>query len=224
MGIFGDITAPYSAIEAFAYDWHVAPAVADITEAAMSRELDTIGRGARLLDVGCGGGQIALAVARRRPDLEVTGVDLSADQVQRATRRAARAGLRVEFVEGTAMDLPFAAARFDILVSVASIKHWPDPRRGLEECLRVAKPGGQVMVTEADRGCRLPDAEAFVRRWRVPGFMRPVSLAFFRTWVAGRGLDADDARALVAGLGAAQATVERVPGIPALLIRLRKAA
>jgi ubiquinone/menaquinone biosynthesis C-methylase UbiE len=173
LGLFADITAPYTAMEAWAYDRLIAPAVADLLERNLGDILDGISRGAQVLDVGCGGGHALELLATRRPDLRLHGVDLSPGQVARAR---ARLGDRATIVEGSALKLPYASNRFDFVFSDASIKHWPDPARGLRECVRVLRPGGHLVVTEADRGCRFEDAAAFVRRWRLPQAVFPLNL------------------------------------------------
>jgi SAM-dependent methyltransferase len=214
-GLFEDITAPYGAIEAWTYDRFIAPAVTELLERHLDETLVRMPRGAQVLDVGCGGGQALELVAARRPDLRLNGLDLSAGQVARAH---ARLGERAAIVEGSALQLPYASDRFDLVFSDASIKHWPDPARGLRECVRVLRPGGRLIVTEADRGCRFEDAAAFVRRWRLPGGMFPLNLALFRTWVAGRAFDLAELDAIAARLPLEERHARRVEGAPALVL------
>ena len=88
----------------------MAPGVFKVLETDLhGRFMERVGPGSRVLDVGCGGGQHAVHIAGRRPDVRVVGVDLSAELVRRARRLAAKAGVadRVEFVVGDALDLPF---------------------------------------------------------------------------------------------------------------------
>ena len=209
MKVLTEITSPYSAMESWTYDRFIAPAVAELID-AVSIEVP---EGARVLDVGCGGGQVLAALQERRPDLVLSGVDLSPEQVGRAAKRT---GLPV--VQGSALDLPFDAGAFDGALSVASIKHWPDPTQGLAEMGRVVRSGGRVLVVEADRGCRLPDAKAFVDRWRLPAPARVVALAAFRTWVAGQSLSADELRAHAEAAGLEQVSVRTLPGLPAITL------
>ena len=218
MQMLRDFTAPYSAAEAWLYDAIVSPASTALVEAFASAHIAALPAGARVLDVGCGGGQNAIAIAERQQSLEVTGLDLNDGQVARARRRADKRGVDVTFINGSALDLPFDDGEFDLVLSIASIKHWPDQAKGLSECTRVLKPGGQLFVAEADRGCLLDDARDFVGRTRVPKPLRGVALAGFRTWVAGQGLDLDDARALLSALPLASWTAERVANTPAVLL------
>lgn len=220
MSVAKSITAPYTAVESWVYDRVVAEAVAEMRDALWSELSEGLPQDERILDVGCGGGQIALALARDRAWAEVTGLDLSHDQIERAEQRARQAKLdgRVRFVQGSALDLPFPDEAFDAVLSVASIKHWPDQARGLAECVHVLAPGGKLVVVEADRGCRLEDAAAFVERFRIPRLLRPLALAAFRTWVAGQSLDLEEARALMDAHPFAERRVERIDGTPGLLL------
>lgn len=224
-GVLGEISAPYSAAEAWLYDRVIARAVIEMGERIAEELVADVPDDSKVLDVGCGGGHLVLDLARRRPRASVTGLDLSEEQLARARARADEAGVsaRVTLVQGSALELPFDDGSFDIVTSVASIKHWPDQARGVRECVRVLAPGGRLFVFEADRGCRLSDARAFVDRWRLPRVLRVPALAMFRTWVAGQAIDLDDARELLAGVGLSNGDARRVPGTPALVFTGRKA-
>lgn len=218
MSVLLDPTARYGALESWVYDRCIAPAVMDLSDRVEARLLARLPEGARVLEVGSGGGQLAVQLAGKRPDLSIVGLDLSPEQVARAAARARPVAGRVRFVEGSAMALPFDDGTFDAVLSVASIKHWPDPALGLAECARVLRAGGALAVIEADRGCAMRDAQAFVGRWRIPGFSRPLALMAFRTLVAGNSLDLDELRALVAALGPGDWKVERIEHTPGMLL------
>ena len=147
------------------------------------------------------------------------GLDLSPGQVARASRRLHDLGDRARVVAGSALELPFDDGSFDVVLSIGSIKHWPDMAQGVSECARVLAPGGRLVIAEADRGCSLADARAFIDRWRAPPVIGTAVLAFFRTWVAGQGIDLEDARRLLAAVPLHDASAERVPGAPFLILR-----
>ena len=111
-----------------------------------------------LLEVGSGPGRLAVRSARAAPGLSLTGVDIMPAMVERATRRAAEAGLggRVRFEAGDVGVLPFPDGSFDCAVSTLSLHHWPDPARRLAEIHRVLKPGGKALIYDIAHWLWLP--------------------------------------------------------------------
>jgi tocopherol O-methyltransferase len=100
-----------------------------------------------ILDVGCGIGGSSLVLADRYR-AAVTGITLSPVQRARASERAQQAGAseQVRFEVADAMAMPFEANRFDLVWSLESGEHMPDKRRFLQECLRVLRPGGRLVL------------------------------------------------------------------------------
>lgn len=97
--------------------------------------------GAKVLDLCCGQGNVAEALAAR--GCKVTGADFSAAMLEMARRRVPGA----TFIEADAQNLPFANAEFDIVVSNLGICHVPDQPRALSEAHRVLRPGGRFAMT-----------------------------------------------------------------------------
>jgi tocopherol O-methyltransferase len=100
-----------------------------------------------ILDVGCGIGGSSLYLAQKF-DASVTGITLSPVQANRARERAQAAGLsaRADFQVANALDLPFADNSFDLVWSLESGEHMPDKVKFLQECYRVLKPGGKLIL------------------------------------------------------------------------------
>jgi SAM-dependent methyltransferase len=100
--------------------------------------------GAHFLDVACGSGQLALIAARE--GLEVTGVDIARNLVERARERAQAEGLPARFEEADAEALPFEDASFDIVASLVGAMFAPRPDLVAQELLRVCSPGGAIAM------------------------------------------------------------------------------
>lgn len=100
-----------------------------------------------ILDVGCGIGGSSLYLAGKFC-ANVSGITLSPVQAQRARERAREFGLssRVDFQVADALDMPFADNSFDLIWSLESGEHMPDKVKFLQECYRVLKPGGTMIV------------------------------------------------------------------------------
>lgn len=111
---------------------------------ATYRYLD-LPRGSRLLDVGCGTGAMLDQLLVRRPDLLLTGVDLSPAMLAVARDRLSPP---VRLVEASALALPFVDHSFDALVSVSSLHYWPDPMGCLAELRRVLRPHARLVLTD----------------------------------------------------------------------------
>jgi len=106
----------------------------------------TAPHGATVLDVGTGPGVLLAELARQRPDLELIGVDISADMVATAERNLARFAPRATALVGEAARLPVDDQRVDLVVSSLSLHHWSDPAAAVPELARVLRPGGRVII------------------------------------------------------------------------------
>ena len=113
--------------------------------------------GARVLDLGCGTGTLALAIKARQPRATIVGVDADEAVLQRAGRKAGDVGLAVEFRREDARILPFDRSSFDLVVSSLFFHHLllEDKKRTLAEVLRVLKPGGSLHVADWGRPANL---------------------------------------------------------------------
>ena len=100
--------------------------------------------GTRLLDVGCGAGQLTLPAARK--GIQVTGLDLAANLVQQARTKAAGEGLKIQVDEGDAEDLPYPDASFDVVMSLIGSIFAPRPELVASEMCRVCRPGGNIIM------------------------------------------------------------------------------
>ncbi len=106
-----------------------------------------IGRGSRVLDVGCGAGLAAEALAKLGH--QVTGVDAAGAAIEAARAHAAGQGVPVEYREGLASD--FAGQRFDVVTALEVIEHVPDPQGFVAELAGLLVPGGKLFLSTLNR-------------------------------------------------------------------------
>jgi SAM-dependent methyltransferase len=106
-----------------------------------------------VLDMGCGTGVAARAIARRRGFAgRITGIDLSASLAATARHLAADEGLadRIEFRAGDTRSLDLADGAFDAVVAHTLVSHVEDPSAVIREAARVVRPGGMVGIFDGD--------------------------------------------------------------------------
>jgi SAM-dependent methyltransferase len=100
--------------------------------------------GTRMLDIGCGAGQIAIPAARA--GIDVTGIDISPNQIEHARARAKTEHLNARFLEADAEMLPYADASFDLVVSLIGAMFAPRPDRVAAELVRTCRSGGRIVM------------------------------------------------------------------------------
>ena len=108
-------------------------------------------KGQRVLDVGCGGGILADAMARK--GAEVLGIDLAEKSLKVAQLHALEAGTsqityRLVAAEALAAEMP---DHFDVVTCMEMLEHVPDPASAVQACARLAKPGGWVFFSTINR-------------------------------------------------------------------------
>jgi SAM-dependent methyltransferase len=137
--------------------------------------LDRLGveTGARLLDVACGSGQLALVAARRGAN--VTGVDIATNSILAARGRALSEGIDARFDEGDAEALPYLAGKFDVVASLFGAMFAPRPELVVDEMVRVCRPGGTIAMGNWTREGFIGQMfKTFARFIAPPGMPAPV--------------------------------------------------
>ena len=112
------------------------------------RDLQLLGdvRGLRILDLGCGGGQAAIALAKA--GAQVTGVDFSSQQLAFARQLAANEGVTVHFALGDIDQLgSFVDGSFDLILSLYTLQYLPDPLQCLHEVHRLLVQNGRLIIS-----------------------------------------------------------------------------
>jgi 2-polyprenyl-6-hydroxyphenyl methylase/3-demethylubiquinone-9 3-methyltransferase len=106
--------------------------------------------GKRVLDVGCGGGILAEAMARL--GATVTGIDLSEKALKVAQLHLLESGLAVDYQLASAEDFSFQNEnKFEIITCMELLEHVPDPASTVAACAKLAKPGGRIFFSTINR-------------------------------------------------------------------------
>lgn len=110
-------------------------------------EVSSVWPPASILDVGCGIGGSTLYLAEKF-NATATGITLSPVQATRAKERSESANLsqRTNFLVADALNMPFADESYDLVWSLESGEHMPNKQKFLQECHRVLKPGGTIIM------------------------------------------------------------------------------
>lgn len=118
--------------------------------------------GSLVLEAGCGVGAQTVILAANSPRAAFTSIDISAESLAVARRRAQEARLtNVAFQQADIFGLPFGPAHFDHVFVCFVLEHLRNPAGALQALMRVLKPGGSITVIEGDHGSAYfhPDSE-----------------------------------------------------------------
>lgn len=104
-----------------------------------------------ILEVGCGAGNDSLVLAQMvGPTGRVVGIDAGEDMISEAKKRAENSNLPVEFFVQDACSLDFPDNTFDGCRADQVFQHVGDPRKGVSEVIRVARPGARIVICDPD--------------------------------------------------------------------------
>ena len=116
----------------------------------------------RVLDIGCGPGDVVIRLARAVPDLQITAIDGSAPMIALARKAVSVAGLeaRVRFLRGYVPGVSIESTGFDAVLSKDLLHHLPDPAVLWNEIRRLGRPGAAMYVMDLVR----PESAEAARR------------------------------------------------------------
>ena len=120
-----------------------------------------------VLDVGCGPGHLAAALARTHPDADVLGVDL--DPAQLRIARHHHGAPNLSFRGGASHALPLPDGSRDWVLATETFHHWIEPERSLTEVHRVLRPGGAFWLVEGAGDMTRAELAAWTGRTPFPG-------------------------------------------------------
>ena len=150
-------------------------------------EMSRVGLSDRVLDVACGPGIVACALATRAR--EVMGIDFTAAMLHEAEQLRRERGLRnVTWQRGSATNLPFDAESFDCVVSRFAFHHFLAPEAAFREMVRVCRPGGTIMLIDVAPRAEVREAYDDLEKMRDPSHTRALTEPEFERLGAAGGL------------------------------------
>ena len=136
--------------------------------------------GSRVLEVAPGPGYFCIELAKLG-SYSITGMDLSRTFVKMAAEKAAQTGVQVQFVQGSASNMPFPKESFDFLLCRAAFKNFADPVGALQEMCRVLRPGGSALLIDLSRDARPDEVSRAVDKMGLSTVNRVLTKLAFRT-------------------------------------------
>lgn len=140
------------------YERYLVPAItsvwaADLLDRIVPRSEDSV------LDIACGTGVVARLAQQRGHSARLVGIDLNAAMLAVARTKSKN----IEWIEGSALDLPFDASSFDVVLCQLGLQFFPDRALALREMVRVLKPEGRAGFSVYSSIENTPAAHCFVQ-------------------------------------------------------------
>jgi ubiquinone/menaquinone biosynthesis C-methylase UbiE len=121
--------------------------------------------GNRVLDLGCGTGSLVALIKRVHPEVSVVALDPDPKALARAKKKAARAGVSIQFDQGFSDELPFADGSFDRVFSSFMFHHIhaDQKEKTLQEVYRILSPGGSLHLLDFESSDE--ETQGVLARW-----------------------------------------------------------
>ncbi len=138
----------------------------------------------RILDLGCGTGNLTEQIRLHFPDAEITAVDISGEILKECETRF-RGDREIRYVQADFRDLPFAPASFDLVMSSIAIHHIRDPEKSLlyRRIHELLSPGGIFVFADQTRGITDEIYAVHMERWKEEAFNLGSTDENWRMWM-----------------------------------------
>ncbi len=129
----------------------------------MAKQLvEKIPANGKVLEIAPGPGYFCIELAKLG-SYQITGLDISKSFVEIARRNAAEAGLKIDFRQGNASNMPFKDNTFDFTFCQAAFKNFSEPVKAIAEMYRVLRPGGLSVIADLRRDASAEEIEREVK-------------------------------------------------------------
>jgi len=155
---------------------------------SLVKDIEGLNLSGRYLEMGAGPGYLAMMIAERKPDSEITAVDISSDMIAVAGEfiREKKLENRVHYIQGDVGDEQFMQklGTFDLVYTTFSLHHWKDPDESIRNLWNAVRPGGALYILDFRRIgwlCSLPVRWREMESLRASYGSREVESIFQRT-------------------------------------------
>jgi ubiquinone/menaquinone biosynthesis C-methylase UbiE len=164
--------------------------------------------GSRVLEIAPGPGYFAIDLARLG-DYQITGLDISKTFVEIARQNAAQAGVKVDFRQGNASDMPFGDEAFDLTFCQAAFKNFTQPVRAIAEMHRVLRPQGASVIVDLRCDASITEIERHIQSLGLSGFNRLATKWTFQHFLLKNAYSIPEMEAFVSQTPFRHCSVER---------------
>ena len=190
------------------YDRTTRKSMEDFRELA-SRLATSVPAGGRVLEVAPGPGFLSIELAKR--GCEVCAVDISRTFVEIAQKNAAEAGIKAEFMQGNAAELPVESGSADLVVCRAAFKNFTEPVKAMREMRRVLRPGGTALLIDMRRDVSMEEIKRYVRGMGLTWWNRIFTNLTFKHMLIKRAYTLDEIRKMATEAGWKDVHIEATP-------------
>lgn len=198
--------APMEGVVAKWYASNTAEMMKEYVELA-ARIAQELPAGSAVLEVAPGPGYFSIELAKRG-SYAITGMDLSRTFVELAGKNAAKAGVQVKFVQGSASNMPLPKDSFDFLLCRAAFKNFAQPVDALREMRRVLKPGGRGIIIDLKGNASAKEIAQAVDAMGLTWFNRMMTKLAFRTMLLRRAYTREQFEAMLAQAGFSETKID----------------
>ena len=198
--------APMEGMVAKWYAGNTAEMMKEYVELA-ERVAKDLPAGSAVLEVAPGPGYFSIELARRG-NYAITGLDLSRTFVELAAKNAAKAGVQVRFVQGSASNMPLPRESFDFLLCRAAFKNFAHPVEALCEMRRVLKPGGRGVIIDLKGNASPKEISHAVDAMGLTWFNRLMTKLAFRTMLLRRAYTREQFESMLQQAGFSETRIE----------------
>jgi ubiquinone/menaquinone biosynthesis C-methylase UbiE len=153
--------------------------------------------GGRVLEIAPGPGYFCIELAKLG-NYQITGLDISKSFVEIAQKNAAEAGIKAEFRQGDAANMPFGGESFDFLFCQAAFKNFSQPVKAIAEMYRVLRPGGVGAIADLRRDASQADIEQEIKGMGLGPVNEMMVRWTFRQMLLKSAYSIDEMRSMVA--------------------------